>query len=130
MIKHTYVLLEKPPALSEAEWRTVLQALVRVLGQRGASSMPAKRAHYALSLDGSKVLLEGVFDLADLDPDDLTRLCKYVSTALDNKYTPAQVREGLRDRVTVFQGATWRDRGAAARARMRAEREEWEDGIT
>lgn len=125
-MRHCYVLLEKPPALTGAEWRTVLVALARVLDKRGESSMPAKRLHSRLSQDGSRVLLEGVFDLADLDAEDLTRLCKYISVALGGKYTPVQVRDGLRGRVTVFGGATWLSRGAAARARLAAEGSEWE----
>jgi hypothetical protein len=127
MSEHLYVLLAKPPLLTDAEWRTVLQALVRVLDKRGASSMPARRVHWARSQDGGKVILEGFFARADLDPQDLSRLCAYVSEALRGAYTPAQVREGLRDRVTVFGGATWRQRGDAARAAKAAAREEWED---
>jgi len=124
---HTYVLLDKPAMLTLAEWRTVVEALVGVLDRRGASSMPAKRVHYAASKDQTKILLEGIFDLADLDPQDVTRLCRYISEALDGKYTPEQVRQGVLGHVTVYAGATWRERGDAARAAKAAAREEWEE---
>jgi len=124
---HAYALLEKPAVLTMQEWRTVVEALVGVLDRRGPSSMPAKRVHYAVSLDKTKILLEGVFDLADLDPQDLTRLCRYISEALDGKYTPEQLREGVLGHVTVYAGATWRERGNAARAAKAATPEEWED---
>jgi len=125
--EHLYVLFEQPAALSGAQWGTVLEQLVRVLDKRGASSMPARRVHYARSRDGSKVLLEGVFDLRDLDAEDLTRLCKYVSAALGGEYAPEEVREELRGRVTVFEGDNWRQRGDAAREAKAAAREVWED---
>jgi hypothetical protein len=126
---HGYVVLEKPAVLTGAEWRTVLEALSAVLGKADASSMPAKRLHGRLSLDGTRVLLEAAFDERDLDAEDLGRLCKYVSVALSGKYTPAEVREGLRGHVTLFSaGGDWAASGSAARAYLRAHAQEWEPG--
>jgi len=124
---HAYVLLDKPAVLTMQEWQTVIEALVGVLDKRGPSSMPAKRLHSAVSLDQTKILLEGMFDLADLDPEDVGRLCRYVSEALEGKYSPEQVRQGILGHVTVYGGATWRERGDAARAAKGAAREEWEE---
>jgi hypothetical protein len=125
---HGYVVMEKPEVLTAGEWVTVLQALKQVLGRRDQSSMPAKRLHWRVSLNGRKVLLEGAFDLRDLDAEDLGRLCRYISEALDGKYTPAEVRSGLHEHVTVFgSGQRWRVSGAAARAAIAADRAEWEE---
>jgi hypothetical protein len=129
MTWHGYVLMEKPAALSAAEWLTVLTALKQVLGQRNQSSMPARRLHWRLSLNGRKVIFEGSFDVRNLDVEDLGRLCKYISVALEGKYTPAQIRAGLRGHVTVLgSGKRWVASRAAARAVLRAAPEEWEDG--
>jgi hypothetical protein len=125
---HGYVLMEKPAALTAGEWVTVLQALRGLLGRRNGSSMPARRLHWRVSLNGRKVLLEGAFDLRDLDVEDLGRLCRYISEALDGKYTPAQIGAGLSGNVRVLQsGLPWKVSGAAARAAIAANGAEWEE---
>jgi hypothetical protein len=129
MTWHGYVLVEKPAALTMNEWSTVLQALRSVWDKRAESSQPAERLHWRWSLDRSKVLVEAVFDARDLDAEDLGRLCKYVSVALGGKYTPAQVREQLRERVTVFcAGDRWEWSGAAARAHLMVNAADWSAG--
>ena len=76
MLWHGYLLLDKPPALTGAEWQTVATALAGILGRRDESGDPSRRLQWRLSTDGSKVLFEAVLDTRDLDVQDLSRLCR------------------------------------------------------
>lgn len=125
-----YALLKKPTILSMADWRTVLVALWRLLGKADDDPMPSRRLHYRLNNAGDAVIVQATFDIADLDPNDLTRLCKYISNALGGKYTPAQVRTALQNNVTVWQLNKPRlVSGDAARAYLAANAAEWEMAI-
>jgi len=124
---HGYVLLKKPAALSADEWLKVLLALKKRLGKADDDPQPARRLHWRLSADNSVVLIEAVFDTADLDATDTKRLCKYISEALDGKYTPLQVRTALQNNVTVFgKDRPWLESRATAVAAISAEKATWE----
>jgi hypothetical protein len=123
-----YVLLRKPASVSEVDWGIVLQALKQQLGRREGSSRPNWRLHWRLSLDGHKAIIEGMFDLGDLDPQDLTRFCRLVSEALDGRLTPGEVRAAFGGSVRVFaQGQPWSHSNSMARSYMAQALEEWED---
>ena len=122
---HGYILIEKPPALTMAQWRDVLLALYRVLDNRADDPQPCNRLHYRLSLDKTKVLIETAFDDADLDIEDLSRLPRYISNALDGVYTPAQCRDALRNYITIATGG-WDASRRKVLAYLKANAAEWE----
>lgn len=124
-LQQGYILLTKPAVLTGPEWTTVLVSLRGLLGKDDQASNPVRRLHYRLSLDGTQVIIEAVFDSADLDPTDLTRLCKYISDSLAGKYTPTQVRTALNNKVTVWNGS-YVASGDAARAYLAANSANWE----
>jgi hypothetical protein len=113
-----------------ADWQTVLLALYRILGKRDDSDMPSDKLHWRFSNDKTKIIIQAHFDELDLDPTNLTRLCKYISDALGGKYTPAQVKTALVNNVTVWQLNKPRMvSGEAARAYLKANAGEWETTV-
>ena len=126
---HGYIVMVKPAVLAMAEWMTVLWALRPIFDQRAVSQQPCERLHWRFSLDRDAILIEAVFDLADLDVEDLARLCKYISVALGGKYSPVQVRDALRERVTLFSAGDLRRVSlAAAKAYLQSNAGDWESG--
>jgi len=110
-----------------AQWRTVLLALYRVLNHQPAHPQPAHRLHYRLSSDETQVIVEAEFDRADVDVEDLARLPAYISNALDGAFTPAQVRDAMRNRVTVWgSGRPWMQSGDACRQYLAEHCAEWQ----
>jgi len=128
---HGYVLIERPAALTAGQWRTVLLALYRVLNRRADHPLPSHRLHYRLSLDRNAVILEADFEDQDLDVEDLQRLPRYVSEALDGAFTPAQCRQGLRGHVTLFGARRpWSESLSGVHGYLRANGAEWEEDVT
>jgi len=124
---HGYILLEKPAALTMAQWRDVLTALYPIFNTSPDDAQPANRLHYRLSLDNTKALIEATFDTTDLDIHDLNRLAKYISDALAGAYTPAQVRTAMATHITLWRlNEPWALSGNAARAYLAANAAQWQ----
>jgi hypothetical protein len=124
---HGYVVMKKPAGLDAAAWVDVCQALRGILGRAQLDRQPARRLHWRFSLDGTEVLLEAVFDPADLDVENLTRLCTYISQALGGSLSPAEVRQAMRGNFIVLSGGLpWSASGNAARAYLSESRSGWE----
>lgn len=122
-----YVLLQKHPALTGAEWRAVLEALRQVLNHTSQAPWPAWKLHYRLSLDQTQIIFEAAFNRDDLDIQNLNRLAKYISQAVP-RFTPAQIAAAMRDLWLLFGGlnATYEESALAARAFIAANRADWE----
>lgn len=106
-----YVLLSKPTVLSMADWRTVLLALYQVLEHHQDADQPSGRLHYRLSNDNTAVLLQADFDTGELT---VAQLAGFIRTALNNKYTLAQVKTALANNVTLFSSGQGRAISAQA----------------
>ena len=102
---HIYTLWQRPAALRNWEWRTVLAHLRRVLNRYmveddegnwvenlPADMQPPHRLHYRISPDGSRVIFEALFDSNYLNIETVDRLAKYIRNALiEANASPPQI---------------------------------------
>ncbi len=116
-MSHTYLLLTKPTALTAEQWQAVLDRLQRVLDRVPDAAQPSDRMHWRLSADGNSVVLQASFDPETIK---LASIAAYNSSAVDGKYTPAQIRTALANRVRVLDEDGVRAYLAANRARWEA----------
>lgn len=122
-----YVLIEKPPALTGQQWRDVLTRLYAALNHFPDAPYPQFRLHWRLRPDNGAVIFEAYFLADDLDINNLARLPAYLAEVLP--YSPAQVRDAMRQYITIAGGTTetsWAASHAAARAYLAAHADEWE----
>lgn len=111
-----YVLLQKPAALSMADWATSLTALRQAINKRFDAPQPIQRLHPRLSLDQTQLLIHGDFDDYDVTVNGAAAV---VQAALAPKYTLVQCKTALTNNVTVL---TW----AQATAYLLANYPAWE----
>lgn len=125
---HGYILLRRPPGLTNAEWQAVLAALRRVWDTRPDDPQPAKRLHWRASRDGRAVLVEATFDRRDLSAGDLQRLPRYIHNVVP-RLPVETIASGLQDSVTVLgrDFVARKASGKAARAYLAANRQDWDD---
>ena len=104
---HGYVLLEKPAAMPLNAWQNALKGLLSPLNGSPEDPQPARRLHTRTSLDGTKVIAEGVFPEGRLD-------AIAVSKAKQTRW--------------AF-GGKWMESGDACRAYLKANMAEWEANV-
>jgi hypothetical protein len=122
-----YCLLQKPAAITMAEWRTVLVALYRVLERHSDAPQPSGRLHYRVSLDGTAVLVQADFDTGDLT---INGIAAYIKATLGSAYTLTQIRNALANHITVFGDGKSRALSASeTRAYLAANAAVWESEV-
>jgi anthranilate phosphoribosyltransferase len=121
---HGYILLQRPPLFSAAEWHTALAALASALDASPDDPQPANRLHARLNLAGTAAILEAAFDEGAISPDAVAAA---VSAALGVKYTVDQVKTAVSANLTLWrQGQPWSESHADAAAYLAANRAAWE----
>lgn len=115
MIWHGYILIEKPQALTSGEWFDVLVRLRTVLDTLSDDWNVARRLHWRLSNAGDKVIICAGFNSDDINIEDLSRLPRYIQVVIP-RFTVEQVRDAMRDHITVFGGIS----GTLAQSRQAA----------
>ncbi len=98
-IWHGYILLEKPAVLTLGEWRTALVALRAAWNRVPDDPQPARRLHWRLSVDQTKIIMEASFDTEVVN---IGNAATVINGALP-QYTVAQITTSLQNNLTLWR---------------------------
>lgn len=102
-IQKKFILIEKPPQVTGGEFFDILVHLRTVLDALPDDWDITLRLHWRLSIASDKVIICASFNTDDIDIEDLQRLPAYIQSVVP-RFTVEQVRDAMRNRVTVFGG--------------------------